>query len=146
MRKMFSEKQIKEMILQGSIEVIESGLVDNAKSIYCHPITIYSADSCILTMFIFNQQETAFSKDELIAYLKDSNTRGRYLVNGAYYTSSYYLSPSYAYCPTTGDYANTLLLVGVDTNGNTHSTNANVINLETIITNSSFFDEVNKIN
>ena len=49
MRRMFSEKQIEDLIsllgAEVAQEIIESGEVENAKPIYCHPIRIDSDDT-----------------------------------------------------------------------------------------------------
>lgn len=61
MRRMYSEKQIASQIKS----VIESGQVDNAKPIYCHPITmgyiVDSGNNFAVTMLIFNNEATAFT-------------------------------------------------------------------------------------
>ena len=122
-------------------------LINDVKPIYCHPITIYISGVAVLTMLIFNNQSTAFTKTSLIAYLKADSTKGRYMVNGAYYTSTYYLSPAYCNIAPSGTLEGKLILTGVDSNGSVHSANVGPIDFENIIdTATTFEDEVNKIN
>ncbi len=69
---MFSENQLKN----AAKEVIESGAVDNAKPIYCHPIYCsYNRrdDSKIIcfTCLIFNNDKNAFTKSSFYQWCKD---------------------------------------------------------------------------
>lgn len=65
MRKMYSLEQLKNLIESGAtakaIEVIESGLVDNAKPIYIHPIVLLSSTSHVsLSLFIFDNSDEPY--------------------------------------------------------------------------------------
>ena len=122
--------------------LIEGGTIENAKPLYFHPISIIITGTNIgyFTLFIINNSSTAFTGSTLINYIK--NTSGRYLVNGAYKTSSYYLSPSYV---STSE--NAIYLIGVDNQGDIHASSQNVIDFESIIASANIFnDNVNKIN
>lgn len=71
MKRMWSKNEVKNL----SKEVIESGQVDNAKPIYCHPIFIslnrsYDNNIIQLTALIFNNDNTPFTKETFIAWLK----------------------------------------------------------------------------
>lgn len=60
MRRMYSEKQVQEIIKK----VIESGQVNNAKPIYCHPIYFkitLSNRTYSISCLIFNNEENAFA-------------------------------------------------------------------------------------
>ena len=66
MRRMYSEKQIDSQIK----EVIECGQVDNAKPIYCHPLTITNNDrNARLTCLIFNNDPTPFTLSSFVDYI-----------------------------------------------------------------------------
>lgn len=133
-----------DLTVSGSINGEENPSV---KPIYCHPITINFGAYSILTMLIFNGDGTPFTKETLIAYLKAETTKGRYMVNGALYSTNYYLSPAYCAVATSGTEEGNLILLGVDSAGTAHGSSNDPINFETIIMNAGTFnDEVNQIN
>ena len=64
MRRMFSLKQLQEIADARVESLVESGNLDNAKPIYCHPISIGVQDvdyACYLTMLIFNNDAEPFN-------------------------------------------------------------------------------------
>ena len=66
MRRMYSENQLQEI----TKEVIESGQVDNAKPIYCHPC-VMSADGIRIAFFIFNNIATPYATfGQTMTYLR----------------------------------------------------------------------------
>ena len=84
MRRMFSEKQIKELADERVETLVEGGTLDNAKPIYCHPISFTSINgtytntrACLL---LFNNDSTPFTKTSFLALFPDFN--GRILLNG----------------------------------------------------------------
>lgn len=114
--------------------------ITNTKPLYFHPIAIGLTSKYYLTMIIINNDSTPFTRETFIAYLKAQT--GRFLVNGAYYDASFYLSPSYVQKAT-----DTMYLIGIDSTGTGHTSTANTISFDTIVSGSSTFeDEVNKIN
>ena len=92
-RRMFSEKQIekmaKEVAVQEVEELVEGGTLDNAKPIYCHPITIQisATHKARLTMLIFNNSPTEFTLDTLKQWLDNlitlTSNRVRIMCSGA---------------------------------------------------------------
>lgn len=136
--KVFSEEEIEGI----ATDVIKSGLIDNAKPLYFHPISIYSSGSWILSLFIINNNPTAFTKETFLAYIK-SLTIARFICSGAYHTETYYLSPAYVFYKENDPHS---YLVGIDNLGNNHHDTDNEINFDNIVTNSTFYDGVNKIN
>ena len=128
--------------------LVEGGTLENAKPLYFHPITIYRSETdfkCLFTMIIINNDSTPFTKTTLINYLH-SHT-GRYLINGAYNTSTFYLSPAMVNKLDTEGAQ--FMVVGFDNLGTYHSEGSNSINFETIVSGTEsygFKDEVNKIN
>lgn len=77
MRRMFSQKEIEQFALAKAQELIESGAVENAKPIYCHPIRVYTTDnvadsSYMFSIMIFNNDPTPInSRAKLIKWMKD---------------------------------------------------------------------------
>lgn len=146
-KRMWTDREIRSMAGDTAKTLIEAGQTENAKPIYLHPITINYGGLSILTMLIFNNDDSAFTRESLVAYLKDSKTKGRYLVNGALFNASYYLSPAYCAIASSGTEEGKLILIGIDSTGYTHSSATDPINFESIISDSgTFVDEVNKIN
>lgn len=140
-----SEDKTENLLDVATKEDIEGGTLENAKPLYFHPITIVLAGQYAITMIIINNQSEAFTKTTLIQYLSAETTRGRYMLNGSYYTSGedgFYLSPSYVIYRN-----NDLYLYGIDSNGVTHSNAVNQIYFSNVLNNATTFeDEVNKIN
>lgn len=73
MKRMWSLKQLRDIGSQQAKEVIESGEIDNAKPIYCHPVyASFSRDSSVFITFtclIFNNDETPFTKESFYDYV-----------------------------------------------------------------------------
>ena len=139
MRRMFSEKQLKEMAQAETTALVEGGELENAKPIYCHPITLLgqSGNKTKLTMLIFNNTATAFDRNSFKSYLAGMPT-ARFMTSGFYddgvevHVASYITAQSttsisfLGYGLTTGD---------IDS-----------INIATDINDFLFYDGVNKIN
>ena len=65
----FNKKEVESI----AKDVIKSGLVENAKPIYVHPITILGSGpsaSNRLTCLIFNNDDTPFTKESFISFVK----------------------------------------------------------------------------
>ena len=124
------------------------GANQSAKKIYCHPISIYNYDAndleCTLSLLIFNNSETPFTKDSLVEYIKNIPS-ARFLCNGIIYDTDTSKSTitSYIYYTT-----NTIYVIGIDNDGGIHNTASNIINFETLLNNASttLYDGVNAIN
>ena len=133
----------------GNVSVTNNAYsVENSKPLYFHPITIYkntSAYKCLLSLFIINNNDEAFTPETLLSYLQ--NVRGRYLLNGNYYTSTFYLSPTIvARADAEGS---KFCIIGVDSTGTIHSETSNTIDFEALLgalSSIDFADDVNKIN
>lgn len=107
MRKMFSENQIKKMAGDVAVSVIESGEVENAKPIYCHPVTwgdkVTGTFAFQVTMLIFNNDPTPFTYTSFVEWVKklskDNNIPARIMATGYYKdTPNSYIYPvSYLY-------------------------------------------------
>ena len=63
MRRMFSEKQVKEMAQAETTSLVESGELENAKPIYYHPINCYNDALGVLSFLILDNQEAAYTSD-----------------------------------------------------------------------------------
>lgn len=134
-----------DLTVTGSINGEENPSV---KPLYFHPISIYLSGSYVFTMIIINNNPTAFTKETLSTFLKNEETRGRYLLNGGYYgiynDEAFYLSPAYVIYNTTYQQ---LLVVGVTNKGQIVGASGIRIDFDDIITNATTFeDAVNKIN
>ena len=91
MRRMYSEKQLKDVIK----EEVEGGTLSNAKPIYCHPITIEftseseSGTNVYLALLIFDNSNTEYnSYSKLMAKLNsiwDINVNAVFPITGAVY-------------------------------------------------------------
>ena len=121
--------------------IIESGEVDNAKPIYCHPIVLYNAGDQVwmISCLIFNQKAEAFTKETLITYLKTFT--GRLVVTGSYDSAS----TGFVVVSSVNNRNDGIWLLGWTPSDSYIS--EGIVNFETVITNSSSFnDAVNKIN
>ena len=123
-----------------SVADIEAGTIDNAKPIYCHPITMFgSSGEYHLTLLIFNNRSNPyFSVAELLADVRNWGlTTARLMCSGACMISS---EPCIAsYVTVTEDAAN--IICNKCSDG--YSTQ---IALETLTMTGNFNDGVNKIN
>ena len=86
MKRMWSKNELKEI----SKQLIESGLIENAKPIYCHPIVIYIDDvsrTMRVTCLIFNNSATPFTLNTLKTWFDNlvasTNARARIMASGA---------------------------------------------------------------
>ena len=67
MKRMWSKGQVKNL----SKEVIESGLVENAKPIYCHPLDINFTSGSRVGCLIFNNDPTPFTSSTFADYIEE---------------------------------------------------------------------------
>ena len=100
--------------------LVQGGTLENAKPIYCHPISLITnvssgvGEETRLQLLIFNNEPTAYTASTIISYLKDLMDQGAIVMvngyildNGTYcgvynlqkITTKYYL---YYYIPTLG--------------------------------------------
>ena len=97
MRRMYSENQLKQLADSRVEALVEGGTLDNAKPIYCHPITIDNDDGTAanpghLALLIFdNSSEEYNTYEKLVAKLNSIftvNAKAVFPITGAlYYTS-----------------------------------------------------------
>ena len=150
MRRMYSLKQLEEVSKKVSKEVIESGEVDNAKPIYCHPVFLNSNrtfDNVVLqvTMLIFNNDPTPFTKSTWIEWVQAlfrTYPTAKILTSGFY---NVYPTSCFRVNEETDPNVNTSIdisLAETSTSGiQRHIAFADILNEATI-----FEDGVNKIN
>lgn len=128
---------------------IEGGTLDNAKPIYCHPITISNTvDTSTLTlkgtMLIFNNAETAFTKNTFIYWLDNLfNEVGsvlRLMISGGIHVDGELSTLSYIGKTTATDY----YIIGVKSSGGEFYKSYTTEEFVSLI--AEFFDGVNKIN
>ena len=135
MRRMFSLKQLEEI----SKKVIESGLVDNAKPIYYHPIYITDNTSEVnkrLSFVIIDNQDTPYTFDTFKAKIKALMDEGAFIQVNGYFMASSVCYDAYMCQKSGGVYA----LYGNDYQGTREG-----IAIDDVIA-STFDDGVNKIN
>ena len=119
--------------------------VDNAKPIYCHPISLVSAGFTRLTLFVFNNDETPFTKTTFLNWLDALYTsvgsQTRVLISGAFPdTLNNVCIASYM-----GKFdGTTYYLLGVKLSGEAYSQSYTREEIETLIY--ALYDGVNKIN
>ena len=141
MRRMYSENQLDSQIK----EVIESGQVDNAKPIYIHPVQIDLSTTYAgkITMLIFNNDSTPFTKTTFLDYFDNLYTQVgstiRIMISGAFTKSSLISIASYLVKSST-----TYILVGWALNGGENNITFTRNEFESNI--EIFNDGVNKIN
>ena len=149
MRKMFSQKQIEEMISEGSAEkveeLVEGGALDNAKPIYCHPITLELTATYYklrLTCLIFNNDSTEFTWASFKEFLATFN--GRIMITGAVTDIQNSFVVIASQLRVTGS---AIYVYGLTTTGDVADANTNTINLlESAFNSISLIDNVNKVN
>lgn len=123
---------------------IEGGTLDNAKPIYCHPITIIKPNTYRLTALIFNNSVTALTlstfKDFIDNLYTSVGSNARVMLSGAYNTGNGVIIASFIGKSDAG-----YSVYGLDTSGNDkYVTNAD---FDQIFANDTVFvDGVNKIN
>ena len=72
MKRMWSKNELKDQADARVKALVEGGTLENAKPIYCHPITIQcngETIKCRLTCLIFNNDSTPFTLDSFKAYV-----------------------------------------------------------------------------
>ena len=89
MRRMYSLEQLKNVADSRVQALVEGGTLDNAKPIYCHPISILDtngAEPKRLTCLIFNNDNTPFTLTSLKKFIDDlavaTTNKGRIMVSG----------------------------------------------------------------
>ena len=123
MRRMFSLKQLQELADSRVEALVEGGTLDNAKPIYCHPITI--ADNTVgasqsgkLGCLIFNNDPTPFTPATFIDFLDALYTQiggvVRIITTGGFTDNSNNVAVA-AYMGKVG--ANSYYLSGIKTTG-----------------------------
>ena len=97
MRKMFSEKQIKEMSKQVADErittLVEGGTLDNAKPLYFHPITVTQTNKASFNAIIIDNNPEAYNtwdkfKAKMLSIASAIEATARFPITGAYVTSA----------------------------------------------------------
>lgn len=125
-------------------KVIEDGTIENAKPIYCHPITVVCNDTGYLLRFtclIFNNSETPIDRVGFKAFLDSlSSVQGNIMISGAFVISTDTIISSYARYDGSQYY-----LIGV--NAATGAVVSHNGSFDTIYPNTTTFEDgVNKIN
>lgn len=116
------DNHISNVAEETATDLIEGGTVDNAKPIYCHPVTIQLGNAKVngrIAMLIFNNTPTAFTKESLKTYFDNlSSAMGvtiRFLSAGGIYdkVNSNFIVTSYLFKLTDSSYGFT----GIKTDG-----------------------------
>ena len=97
MRRMFSLKQLQEIADARVEALVEGGQLDNAKPIYCHPISIIrnniNGNSFRITALIFNNDDTPFTlatfKEWFDNLVETTESRARLLCTGGVSLSNF---------------------------------------------------------
>ena len=151
MKRMWSRNELLRMNDAQIRTLIESGEIDNAKPIYCHPILVrYAVEKLMLTCLIFNNDSTPFTLDTFKAWLDDVADNvpdgvARVMVSGSY---TYGLTEktaiaSYLYkIKASSEYGIGGIIADGSGEAFVQSTNFNSV----IKAESNFYDGVNKIN
>ena len=141
MRRMYSEKQIEELIKQ----VVSSGLIENAKPLYFHPVVITdTANDDVISFTILNNDSTPFTTlAQFINYVMAWGDGAQLICNGGNLRT---LNSGSSFTPSCVEVKeNELYFVGMDNGGVYHSSTQYGIKLNT--TNfTAISDKVNKIN
>lgn len=141
-------KEIDNHIKGQATDVIESGEVENAKPIYCHPLTMqFKVDTAEyqLTCLIFNNSSSKFTWDTFKQWLNELNTSvpdGRIMMSGTIYDNGVYYPASYLYTSST---QKLVITMGAVT-GYTSSKTFILTSSWASINPDGFADGVNKIN
>ena len=146
MRRMYSKNQIEEIANEVSAgvtaELVEGGELENAKPIYCHPISISNDASgtsleCRLELLILDNNESAYTKDALKSKLEDLMDEGALIMVVGYFKYESVVYGTYMIQKGASEYR----LYGYSTSGRAS------VNLDNIIDeNAVVEDGVNKIN
>ena len=146
MRRMFSLKQLQEIADNRVEALVEGGTLVNAKPIYCHPIYIErdtAGSELRITMLIFNNSATAFTKETFKTFLDDlytANSNARLMASGAVHASGDVIVVSFI-----RKYGDIYYITGVRVSDGVASS-INSTNYDTLMTNVTLYDGVNKIN
>lgn len=128
--------------VEGLSELFETGEVENAKPIYCHPITMYlNSENAkyLVSCMILSPKSTAYTKDELKDLVR--NFTGRLLCTGSYQNSTV----GYVAVTCVNSREDGLWLIGWNTSG-TYIGEGNINFAHVIDYSTSFTDDINKIN
>lgn len=151
MKRMWSRNELKII----SKEVIESGAVDNAKPIYCHPINIGIEDGSVqanMTMLIFNNDSTPFTFEtfnQWLSNLADLITNARIMVSGYLLLNSIFYPITMLYGNNNADGERQIVVRGSAFTGGAINKSYTIAQWEALDTDSKikyFNDGVNKIN
>lgn len=135
------------------VEAIEGGTLDNAKPIYCHPITISNtADATYnfrLTLLIFNNSSVEYNKTTFESFISNI-PQARFLSSGSVIkkgAGGFYMASAFVYFNPSAEPAH-LWIIGIDNNGDDHTSGVDPIDLSILLVldSTSFYDGVNKIN
>ena len=147
---LFNSKDICEVASKDDVEdIIESGLVENAKPIYCHPITINYETSpkyIRITCLIFNNDPTPFTINSFKKWIDDvaeaTENTARLMISGGVTYDTTSVIVSYLYKSASNNY----IIGGLSrtTGENDYVSDADFNNL--FPTGNLFIDGVNKIN
>ena len=80
MKRMWTDREVRSMADESAKIRIEAGLTENAKPIYCHPVTLAdnsvgSSQSSKLGCLIFNNSPTPFTLATFIDYIDELYTK-----------------------------------------------------------------------
>ena len=151
MRRMYSENQLEKLADSRVEALVEGGTLDNAKPIYCHPLTIrYDDGKLILTCLIFNNDATPFTMDTFKQWVDStanivSGGILRVMVSGAFLntdTNKLVIASYFYKINSTGNYG--LFGQNTDTSGVGYMQSATFGDLFPVST--ALYDGVNKIN
>ena len=149
MRRMWSKNQLENKIKQGAEEVIESGLVENAKPIYFHPIYIAITDAVNSRYFrisgaILNNDATPFTLTSFKEWIDkldvDTEGAGQFNCSGAVTESGVTLIISHL-----KKLNNVYYITGINASTGANANLQNV-NFNTLFADATLTDGVNKIN
>ena len=143
-KRVWSDRQIRSMADESAKIRIEAGLTENAKPIYCHPISISKSNVCYITCLIFNNSTTAFTLTTFKKYIDDLKEKVevvRIMASGFYKTETEVIIMSLI-----GKYENVYMISGgnASTGASTGKDSADFTAV--IPSDATFNDGVNKIN
>lgn len=151
MKRMWSKSELLRMDDAQIRALIESGEIENAKPIYCHPIVIENQRSdrytMALCMLLFDNNSDSYTPDNydpttLIAHLKAFSTGARILLTGSVYDKVNQVNVVANQLYFDGAH---LYICGIDNSGTYHTSSVAPLDLE-VINIDYCNDVVNKIN
>ena len=146
MKRMWTDREIRAKADESAKIRIEAGQTENAKPIYCHPITITSSTSDIITCLIFNNDATPFTKstfaDWLLALFAKIDDVVRVMASGSFIIGTTTFISSFIGVIA----ADTIAIYGAKASDGSGAakTIGSKSDFETYVSN--FYDSVNKIN